>query len=250
MRQGIGAIRQQQLQQEQLKKLGESIKADSIKELDEQLQQFKTHLEDFARRHHRALKTDPHFRSRFQEMCSAIGIDPISSSRGFWTDLLGMGDFYYNLGVEVVAACNNLQSTTGGLVAIDELVSLLLPRYQRSGNTICADDIERAIKSLKCLGAEYSIVIVGSKKMVQSVPRELDTDLLVFLGRLSPSTSSEQPVPGVWTGKTPDELAAALAWPIERVLRAAESALQMGLVWIDQEAPHEAVRYFLPRDLQ
>lgn len=28
-------------------------------------------------------------------MCSSIGVDPLASGKGFWSDLLGVGDFYY-----------------------------------------------------------------------------------------------------------------------------------------------------------
>ena len=35
-------------------------------------------------------------------MCSKIGVDPLASSKGFWAQLLGVGDFYYELGVQIV----------------------------------------------------------------------------------------------------------------------------------------------------
>ena len=32
-------------------------------------------------------------------MCKQIGVDPLSSNKGFWVDVLGVGDFYYELAV-------------------------------------------------------------------------------------------------------------------------------------------------------
>ncbi len=37
----------------------------------------------------------------FQEMCTTIGVDPLASSKGFWSEMLGVGDFYYELAVQV-----------------------------------------------------------------------------------------------------------------------------------------------------
>ena len=34
-------------------------------------------------------------------MCSNIGVDPLASNKGVWAQLLGFGDFYYELGVQV-----------------------------------------------------------------------------------------------------------------------------------------------------
>jgi hypothetical protein len=35
-------------------------------------------------------------------MCKSVGVDPLSSNKGFWVDILGVGDFYYELAVSVV----------------------------------------------------------------------------------------------------------------------------------------------------
>ena len=38
-------------------------------------------------------------------MCASIGVDPLASSKGFWSEMLGVGDFYYELGVQIVEVC-------------------------------------------------------------------------------------------------------------------------------------------------
>lgn len=35
-------------------------------------------------------------------MCKQIGVDPLSSNKGFWVDVLGVGDFYYELAVSII----------------------------------------------------------------------------------------------------------------------------------------------------
>ena len=45
------------------------------------------------------------FRSHFHAMCANIGVDPLVSNQSRWTQLLGLGDFYYELGVQIIEAC-------------------------------------------------------------------------------------------------------------------------------------------------
>ena len=44
------------------------------------------------------IKKNPAFRAQFHEMCAKVGVDPLASNKGFWAELLGIGDFYYELG--------------------------------------------------------------------------------------------------------------------------------------------------------
>ena len=43
------------------------------------------------------------FRAQFHTMCASIGVDPLASNKGMWAEVLGFGDFYYELGVQVRA---------------------------------------------------------------------------------------------------------------------------------------------------
>ena len=44
------------------------------------------------------IRKNPTFRAQFHEMCAKVGVDPLASNKGFWAELLGIGDFYYELG--------------------------------------------------------------------------------------------------------------------------------------------------------
>lgn len=44
------------------------------------------------------IRKNPAFRAQFHEMCAKVGVDPLASNKGFWAELLGIGDFYYELG--------------------------------------------------------------------------------------------------------------------------------------------------------
>ena len=114
-RAGIGAIKQRQLDTEKFREKGNELAETQLKQLSGQLEQFRTNLETFATEHKQEIRSvknivshflkltfpirrDPEFRRRFQEMCAQIGVDPLASGKGFWSNMLDIGDFYYELG--------------------------------------------------------------------------------------------------------------------------------------------------------
>lgn len=66
---------------------------------------FKEKLESFAIKHRNEIRSNPQFRAQFAKMCSKIGVDPLASNKGFWSELLGVGDFYYELSVQIIEIC-------------------------------------------------------------------------------------------------------------------------------------------------
>ena len=67
--------------------------------MSKQLAEFKSQLETFAVKHKKDINENPVFRDQFLKMCKSAGVDPLSSNKGFWVDILGVGDFYYELAV-------------------------------------------------------------------------------------------------------------------------------------------------------
>lgn len=68
-------------------------------------------------------------------MCKELGVDPLSSNKGFWVDVLGVGDFYYELAVttnfwlsvqiQIVNICIALRKKNGGFLEENECLELL-----------------------------------------------------------------------------------------------------------------------------
>ncbi len=54
-------------------------------------------------------------------MCANIGVDPLASNKGMWAQLLGLGDFYYQLGVQVIEACLTTRHINGGMIELHKL---------------------------------------------------------------------------------------------------------------------------------
>ncbi|KAJ3305362.1 ESCRT-II subunit protein snf8 [Kappamyces sp. JEL0829] len=137
---------------------------------------FKDNLEAFAHAHSEEIKKNAAFRSHFNYLCSQVGVDPLASNKGFWTELLGFGDFYYELSVQIVQVCIATRDRTGGLIEFGELKRLVEVLRGKRAQAISDDDIVQSLKCLKPLGDGYRIVTLGTKRMVRSVPEELNLD--------------------------------------------------------------------------
>lgn len=79
------------------------------------------------------IRQDPVFRAQFHTMCANVGVDPLASNKGMWAQLLGFGDFYYELGVQIVEACLATRAYNGGFMELGSLRNAV----QVSNPTIC-----------------------------------------------------------------------------------------------------------------
>lgn len=152
-RAGVGAIHKQKLEAEKFKDKGTELQDNQFEQMTKQMDVFRENLEEFATKHRNEIKKNAQFRRQFQEMCAAIGVDPLASGKGFWS-VLGMSDFYYELGVQVVEVCLALNHINGGLMELGELRKrLIAARGQKAiHQDITEEDILMAAKKLKIFG--------------------------------------------------------------------------------------------------
>jgi len=169
-------------------------------------------------------------------MCATIGVDPLASNKGFWAEVLGFGDFYYKLGVQILAACWRSRGTNGGLMELDDLMAYLQRTRPRGADKITTDDIERAFKSLKRLGNGLDMRRFGSRMMVVTVPMELSRDHEEVL-RMAKEDGRE--------GTITSALLIAAGWDKDRVDRVLGDLLRDGLCWVDDQGS-EGREYFFP----
>lgn len=167
---GVGAIKKKKEKNEQFGKLADKLEATQEAHVEEFLASFKVTLEGFAAKHKKKIRSDPLFRSRFTSMCYEIGVDPLRSSKGFWSETLGIGDYFFELGVKIIEACAKTRDVNGGLMTLDELGSHL-------DDTATKDDLRRAIAKLHVLGNGFRLV----DDLVFSVPLELHADHTIAL---------------------------------------------------------------------
>lgn len=96
------------------------------------------------------------------------------------------------------------------------------------------DDITRAIKKLRVLGSGFSVLKIGHRQMVQSVPREMNTDTLNILG-LAEATAFV----------TASQLRGSLGWTNDRIEYNLNAFVKDGIAWIDDPLTAE-LQYWVP----
>ncbi|CAH1788117.1 unnamed protein product [Owenia fusiformis] len=233
---GLGAIKNKNLAQAKYKNKGAEIAENDFEQMSKQLEAFKSNLEEFARNHKDDIRKNPEFRSQFQEMCASIGVDPLASGKGFWSEMLGVGDFYYELGVQIIEVCMATNHRNGGLMTLDDLRETLIRSSGRSRQDVSSDDLLRAIKKLKVLGNGFSVIPMGpGRYMVQSVPGELSMDHTTVIQQAEKT--------GFVTMKMLKE---NLKWEDERSHMALDYLLKEGQAWVDNQDKSGMTLYWLP----
>lgn len=241
----MSAIQDQKKRNEKFQEKSNQMAEEQLKKLTDQMTVFRSHLQEFATKHSKEIKRNPQFRNQFQSMCAAVGVDPLQSSCNFWTRLLGVGDFYYELAVQVIEVCMSTSHRNGGIMSMDELVTRVRAsrnsaqiKYskKREDNEISSDDILKSIEKVSSLGSGLKVIPAGRTYIIQSVASELSMDNLQVLLRAQESN-----------GRVDHEmLVIQLKWTEERASKALSDLVMEGVVWIDDQSPTGAVWYWFP----
>jgi len=235
-RAGIGAIHQRRDNVEKFKGKANELAETQLAELSSQLQTFQTNLENFAREHKQEIKKDPKFRKHFQEMCASIGVDPLASGKGFWSNMLEIGDFYYELAVQIVEVCMAHADRTGGMMELGEVRRKLIKSRGRAAvnQDISTEDILISTKKLRVLGTGFAVIPLGSgRNLVQSVPGELSSDQITVLQQAEESG-----------GSVTSQTFAKMGWDKSRIDIVMTKMVGEGMVWVDAKAEEKS--YWVP----
>ena len=218
---GLAGIQNHRNAEANKRELGQKLYQQQIEAAEQQLHLFQTRLEEFARKYKKEIKDDPKFRNDFNQMCMQIGVDPLQSRQGFWSKLLGVGDFYHELSIKVIDVCLGLKQRNGGMVPIEDVLEGVKKTYGKEKvPKISPGDIETALKNLKSIGEGYSVIKIGKKLFVKTVSFEVDRDVEEVLELAKD------------TGYIVDK--GGLKMSQERFDNAINKLLQEGFVWVDQ----------------
>ncbi|GAB9462599.1 hypothetical protein Gpo141_00000087 [Globisporangium polare] len=231
---GIGAVRKKQEQTKQFTEVGDQLAESQMAHVTVQLEMFKTNLEQFAVKYKNNIKKDPEFRKMFQIMCARIGVDPLASKKGFWSELLDVGDFYYELAVQIIEVCIITRPKNGGLIGMSDLLRLLAKKRSTTTQKITDDDVKRAVKKLSVLGEGFQLIEMEERTMVVTVPIVLSQDHATILS-LAQNTGGM-----VNTGILKREL----NWDKKRSMLALNVLLREGMTWVDEQTNEPS--YFFP----
>ncbi|KDQ60078.1 hypothetical protein JAAARDRAFT_595342 [Jaapia argillacea MUCL 33604] len=221
---GMAAFDRHQQAQRSFAELSSEISQTQIDYVDSQLSQFRTALYRFATTHRKKIRDDPNFRHAFQQMCSSIGVDPLAGPRkgGWWAELVGLGDWQYELGVQIVDICVSTRERNGGLIELSELIRLVSKLRGVESGVITQDDVIRSIKTLEPLGAGYQVIDMGGGRKMENGSR-VSEDLIVQ----------------------------KKGWSVERSRAALENMLlRDGLCWLDEQDEGSGTAYWVPSAMQ
>lgn len=231
---GLASVDRNKIAKQRYAAKGTELADAEISHMVKQLDSFKHYLETFATKHQSDIKKNPEFRKHFQKLCAQIGVDPLASSRGFWSEILGVGDFYYELGVQITEACLATKNKNGGLIALDDLHKLVLKGRGRSRQDVSEDDLIRAIKKLSVLGSGFKVLPLQGRQLVQSVPSELNMDHTTLL-QLAQKTGFT----------SVSAINKELKWTNERSKQVIDFLIQEGMIWVDYQNKEETL-YWVP----
>ncbi|KAL2262111.1 hypothetical protein VTK26DRAFT_2436 [Humicola hyalothermophila] len=240
---GLAAFDRSRLTSAQYASHGSSLRSANASALETQLAVFRSLLQQFAQTHARDIRSNPTFRAQFARMCAAIGVDPLLASSGdgkgssssVWAQLLGrsVNDFYFELAVRVVEVCGETRSENGGLIELRKVRERIMRGRMEGASEITEDDILRAVGTLKPLGSAYSIIKVGSKNYIRSVPKELNTDQSAVLEAVQ-----------VLGYVSVSMLMVNLKWMRARAQTVLEDLVGEGMLWVDKQS--EEWEYWSP----
>nr|CAH8873538.1 unnamed protein product [Trichobilharzia regenti] len=234
---GISSIKSKSRSHLKFKEKSDELAENQFKVLTCQFQQVRQSLELFACKHRNQIKDNPQLRSQFQAICSNIGVDPLAYSQGCWSEILGLGVFYYHLGVKIIEACMAHEKYFGGIIPIDELVSLLNKNKTQYESEISVDDVKRSIKKLRCLGTGFSLInLPGGRSLVRSVPGEMSMDQTLVLS-LAESSGSHA---------TTSAAMNKYEWTKDRADVAFHHLVQEGIAWVDDLDPCSERVFWFP----
>jgi ESCRT-II complex subunit VPS22 len=234
---GIGAVSKKQLQEKKFAEQATQIAENQIEQLTKQMDSFKTYLEEFSIKYKSQIKQNPQFRKQFQDMCANIGVDPLASAKGFWSELLGVGDFYYEIIVQIYEICSAYEDRTGGLLYLDFVLAKLnrLRSKAHNNSLVSVDDCVRAIQKLSCLGNSFKLLTMNNERLlIQSVANELNDDHVTILKFAELNNGC----------LTLNEVVLNLKWMEERANIVLDFMIKDGIIWIDIDSKSTVSFYF------
>lgn len=251
---GLSSLTNSRLQTHHYTAHGRALQTRNAETLSTQLSVFQSLLHNFALTHAKDIRANPEFRAEFARMCSALNIDFLASSYhrdgssdkdgksssggsgsgaadgSIWAQLLGgsVNDFYFNLGVLIVEECRSTRAENGGLISVSDLKARIERGRAGSvggGMVVSDDDIKRAVESLSPLGSCFTMMKIGHRALIRSVPKELNTDQSTVLEAIQ-----------LLGYVTVSMLQLNLGWGRPRAHAVVEDLMADSLVWVDVQA--------------
>ena len=230
---GVSAVKKKKDNLTAFSAVGKESKEQKIQFVKSTIANFQTSLMEFAIKYKDRINADPEFRQQFHNMCNNIGVDPLASNKGFWGDILGVGDYYYELGVSISHICMKSRPINGGIISVDEIVKKIRSSGIKSRTMTSVEDVKRAVGKLSVLGNGFRTITLSNRLMIMSVPSELNRDheTLFKVGQDMGCINVDLIVNGQ-------------KWTMERFHMVVNSLLRNGMLWVD--VSDDVTNYYFP----
>jgi ESCRT-II complex subunit VPS22 len=229
---GVGAIQKKKERQNAYSNRGKELETNKLAFVKQTLSEFEIKLRDFAAKHKEKINKDPEFRQQFHIMCNSIGVDPLQSSKGFWANILDVGDYYYELAVQVIDIGMRTRRSNGGIMTFSEMLNRV--RSVKGRETVSSDDIKRAVEKLHVLGSGFSVITLDDgEALVLSAPTSLSSDQQILLN-----------VANKLGFVTVAHLTQEMGWALPRCEMVITALVGAGFMWVDET--HGLVCYYFP----
>ena len=197
-------------------------------------------LSKFAAKYRSQINADPEFRRYFTVACQAAGVDPLASNKATLGKLLGMGDFYFALGVQVVDVAMAARSTQGVLLPMELCLKRLAALRGAHASAVSVHDVRAALKALEPLGRGVASATVNGREYIVTLAQELSSDTTAALEaaakrltQTAHTTGSPAYALSASAHLSPVQLAQQLGWSLPRATDALHSLLRDGVAWLD-----------------
>ena len=224
--------------------LGLAHAEERARECTDRMFAFKSSLETFAASHRAEIARDPEFRRDFVRLARSIGVDPLASSKSIWASTLGLGSFYFELGVRAASVCMATRAVNGGLISLTELTKKLAALGGSAGaGAASEDDVSSALLKLSVLGDGFSEIRIGNIRYIRSVPEVLSSDATAILTSCVGGANASDMWPNI------DVISASkiLDWSLLRTQEALNALVRDGVAWVDNQTNGGApTRFYFP----
>lgn len=140
--------------------LGRFLSEKHSDQLSTQLSVLQSAVVNFATDHAEEISNNSEFRTKFSDICQAIGVDPLEL--WLYSSDKKSDSFFVGLSVKIVEVCQETRDINGGLISFRELLSRL--QSVNLPATITESDVDKALASLDSLGSGYNVITIHNKK--------------------------------------------------------------------------------------
>ncbi|OAF71215.1 ESCRT-II complex subunit VPS22 [Intoshia linei] len=172
---GKAAIQAEMQKKEEINRKAKEISEQYFKNMQSSMNELTENIKRYSVKYRDEIRYNPDFRQKFAKLCLSTGVDPLASNRGVWSKYFGIGEFYYELTIQLIEICLATEEKYKGFIPMNDLIKLLSNVRKDQKIEITLHDVTIVLDKLKLFGNRYKLVKCDILYL-QTIPAELSTD--------------------------------------------------------------------------